>query len=590
MILLNVALAANSVSQVDLFLEKPVRLPFLGTDTQLSDFFFLAPILFVIVHAYMLVHLNMLSNKAQRFNFALYDPLRQITVQTRETLQWQLQSNIFIQFLAGPPGVRAGLLGWLLRTILWITLVSAPVLLLLMMQIQFLPFHSLFVVWTQRIALVVNLLLIWWLWRQILSGGKIVGAQKGWTDHAWLGTGLALSLAVVLFSWTVATFPGEWQEERLPSWPILPAMTELGTSAITASLRDRVNSTKRVSLHDWLFNATPDVLTHRRLPFSSTLVLPGLNIYEGLAIDDPEKAKWRDFVFRARGRDLRGAVLDSAVLTKVDFAGADLQGASLNGARLRGAFLWEARLEGASLNDAQILGAWLNGAQLQGASLEDAQLQGASLKGAQLQGASLQRARLEATNLSGALLWRSEGAGAAAKAILFPSTDESWASIWRSTSEETEQWSNATFEGLRSAIESLPAGRLRDDALKRLQILDCSNPDKTVASCDPNALPSPAGAAWRTALDAAGVSRDTYTKALAAVLKELVCAGGNVSLAVLRGHAFQGGLISSGAEASNLIDDLMNKDSRDCPVSGSLTDDDRGNLLQIKRRVEKAGK
>jgi hypothetical protein len=48
--------------------------------------------------------------------------------------------------------------------------------------------------------------------------------------------------------------------------------------------------------------------------------LAGLNVYEGLGIDDPEEAKWRDYVFRARGRDLRGAIFDFTSLPKADFS------------------------------------------------------------------------------------------------------------------------------------------------------------------------------------------------------------------------------------------------------------------------------
>ena len=63
--------------------------------------------------------------------------------------------------------VRDSAFGYLLRAIAWVTLVVAPVL-LLMMQIQFLPFHSSFIVWTQRVALLADFVLLWWLWGKIL--------------------------------------------------------------------------------------------------------------------------------------------------------------------------------------------------------------------------------------------------------------------------------------------------------------------------------------------------------------------------------------------------------------------------------------
>ena len=53
-----------------------------------------------------------------------------------------------IEFLAGPPNVRAGPVGWLLRVIAWSTLAIAPILLLLLFQLQFLPFHNGFIAWT----------------------------------------------------------------------------------------------------------------------------------------------------------------------------------------------------------------------------------------------------------------------------------------------------------------------------------------------------------------------------------------------------------------------------------------------------------
>jgi hypothetical protein len=114
---------------------------------------------------------------------------------------------------------------------------------------------------------------------------------------------LFLTFGAILFSWAIATFPGERQEDFLvkwdqPKWIVTP--------------------------HDWLFNGAVDQTTRRRTSlFSSTLVLPGLNIYEGLNIDDPDKTKGREFVFRARGRDLRGAIFDFAILPKVDFGGGE---------------------------------------------------------------------------------------------------------------------------------------------------------------------------------------------------------------------------------------------------------------------------
>ena len=187
------------MTHADLFFENPVKLPFLNIELPLLAFFFLAPILFLIVHAYTLVHLVMLTDKAKRFHQALHDQIggddgqrrscRRAAI--RDGLQRQLPSNIFVQFLAGPPDIRASLFGSLLRGIAWVTLVVAPVLLLLLMQLQFLPFHSSFITWTHRLALArrsdARVVAV----AEILSGREIDRPLRA--SWAWPVLGLALS-------------------------------------------------------------------------------------------------------------------------------------------------------------------------------------------------------------------------------------------------------------------------------------------------------------------------------------------------------------------------------------------------------------
>jgi hypothetical protein len=133
-VLFHLAIAAGAVTHADLFLENPVKLPFLNVELPLLAFFFLAPILFLVVHSYTLVHLVILTDKAKRFHQALHAQIGDGSI--RDGLRRQLPSNIFVQFLAGPAQVRESAFGWLLEAIAWVTLAIAPVLLLLLMQIQ----------------------------------------------------------------------------------------------------------------------------------------------------------------------------------------------------------------------------------------------------------------------------------------------------------------------------------------------------------------------------------------------------------------------------------------------------------------------
>ena len=86
-VLFYLAVAAGAVTHADLFFENPVKLPFLGIELPLLAFFFLAPLLFLIVHAYTLVHLVMLTDKAKRYHQALYDQIGDEAGLSREELR-----------------------------------------------------------------------------------------------------------------------------------------------------------------------------------------------------------------------------------------------------------------------------------------------------------------------------------------------------------------------------------------------------------------------------------------------------------------------------------------------------------------------
>src|SRR5271156_3365648 len=186
------AIAAGAVTHRDLFLENPVKLPFLNVELPLKAFFVL------------------LAGKVGAFHAELQAQISGGDARAR--LRRQLPSNIFVQSLAGPREVRTGIIGFLLRLIVQISLVAGPIALLILFQLQFLPYHNEWITSWQRIAVVIDLILLWLLWPPIARGGT---ARLGWNDFkcvkvlAWM---LASTLPVLLVG-TIATFPGEWLEE-----------------------------------------------------------------------------------------------------------------------------------------------------------------------------------------------------------------------------------------------------------------------------------------------------------------------------------------------------------------------------------------
>src|ERR1043166_3265987 len=70
-VLLYLLIATGGITHRDLLLENPIKLPFLSVELPLIGFFVLGPLLFLIVHAYVLLHFVLLADKVGVFHAEL---------------------------------------------------------------------------------------------------------------------------------------------------------------------------------------------------------------------------------------------------------------------------------------------------------------------------------------------------------------------------------------------------------------------------------------------------------------------------------------------------------------------------------------
>lgn len=602
------AIAAGAVTHKDLLFENPVKLPFLGVELPLIAFFVLGPLLFLIVHAYMLLHFALLAGKIGAFHGELEAQIRHDD--TRARLRRQLPSNIFVQFLAGPSDIRSGVMGFMLRAIAWISLIIGPVLLLVFFQLQFLPYHDEAASWWQRVAVFLDLVLLWLLWPSIA-----LGASLRWREFARIKTAglLLLSAVPALLVFTVATFPGEWLNENSPAMPLVPP---------------------EWTPHRLLVAGAVDEIAQRpRSVWSNRLIVPGIDAVDRGKYDSEAKIAAVVATVSLRGRRLEGAVLSGAKLRKADFTGAqlsqanldradlreanlscggkagfedrkctDLRGASLDDTQLQGAMLDYARLQGASLNRAQLQGAslgftelrgaslsfaelhgtFLGGARLQGAVLDNAKLQGAALDSANLQGASLDEAQLQGAFLgfaeldwawlNDAFVWRTD------VAIVFdvPLIGDQgvfWHSVGKAKSSEVGcvlysvcDWSKQSYSELvRLLQDSVPVGGLQKAALSRIWRLD---PDKQI---------EPRHDFWTT-LEKNSPARDVYRKSLAAILQRIGCEASGGPYVVRGLYRRLKDLLEPGARelAAAFLDEA------NCPGAKGLPEEDKARFRTIR--------
>ena len=276
------------------------------------------------------------------------------------------------------------------------------------------------------------------------------------------------------------------------------------------------------------------------------------------------------------GAQLQGASLQQAQLQDASLFEAELQGAWLGSAELQGASLDQAQLQGAFLDRAQLQGARLDRAELQGAELFRAQMQGARLNGAQMQGASLDRAQLQGASLDGAQLqgaliadaqiWRLRAPGARLDDAQFRDLDINDAPPCPYEVRPGEACPNRrSWAGrIEEWTKSIPAGKPRDEAQRRLAILTAND--------------QPAGAET-----AQGIWQNYHTpqpEAVAQRLGELACGPDHAPYIArgIVGQIWREEPRNLGTQRQTLAARML---SADCPGAKDLAEDLRSRLRDI---------
>ncbi len=570
------AISVSSVTHRDLFLETPIKLPLLNVELPLVAFFWVAPLLFLIFHAYLLLNLRLLVDNVLRFNQML--EAAKLTPEEQDSFRLLLSNFPFVQLLAGTRDSKRGPVGLVLAVIVWITIVFAPVVLLVLIQLKFLPYHNAVVTWVHRGVITVDVLLLWFFWGSIMRA-----ANRGrLRSIAAFSVNVTLTIVVILFATLIATFPGEWLVDENP----------LATARIF----------KAKSTYELLFFGEVNELKGTRSSvWDNTLVLPDQDFVEDTTLDKV------DTTIPLRGRNLRGAVLIRTDLRRADFTGANLDDAQLTGSRLdqakfgcakrgtkvienaatcgaslQGAQLAWARLRGANFNSANLQGADFEGAQLQIASLEGADLRGAFLKRAQLLGASLKEAQLQ-----GAFLDLAHMQGALLDNANFERASLFEAVVWHTTrpkAQPLELANRACLVSRQSYLDYLakseaPLDKPAADSLIRDASADASEAlsRQLQAKLRPLLDPTSPGFAgtgdnhdfWKSGSQEAGQADDQYGDYLAS----MVCAP-NESVSVLRGVIISGRIAAMGSHAQSLFFNL-----EACPPAAHLSGLDRDMLI-----------
>ena len=387
--------AVAGIGHKDLLLAKEVQLPIVQVSIDLQSFFLFAPLVLCFLHFGMLVQNAMLARKVIEFDVALraLEP----TEKRSHPLRLELHSYFFTQSLAGP--VRSPLMSFFLHVMAWITLVALPVMLLIYIQVSFLPFHDVTTTWVHRLAIVVDIMML------LAVGVFLIRPDTSFWHAFWRTsvrhpitfsiTGLMMAL-VTVFSFCLATVPEE-PLDSVTQWMV-------GSARMAKAKANQGNPVLARLVPAFAVSEDGSFLgIKRNLYVSDSSLTPGKK--DASAADAPS--------INLRGRDLRHAKLDRLDLRRADFTGADLSDATLIGTDLRGAMfncqesLDDLKLRNFELTDAQAR-ELAKCVSLKGAHLEKANAAQARFQGADLSNAVLKEAVLEEADLSNAVLFAAD--------------------------------------------------------------------------------------------------------------------------------------------------------------------------------------
>ncbi len=383
----------------------PVNMPLLNLKLPIKGFYALAPYLFLIAHFNLFIQLSLLASKLHHLNQLLENlpQIQRIAVQTR------LFPFPFVHCIS------AGYHGWSTRfslmALVWILMIMLPPVLLVMLQLGFLPFHDPTILFWHRAAVVIDLVLLWVFWPIIRSpNGRLKTWYSQilwlfrWRRFSWLHLEAVLmtilTAALLVFSWGLATLPGEvkqwsWSDYLPNNWWVHEKKHE-DELKWTMNLFDKKESP-----------------FHRNLKLHGKLLIANkITISEERKIQNSDNREEIEAILTnirgldLRGRDLRFADFSKSSLPKVDMKEANLQGAILEATSLQESVFLGTNLQNANFHRANLQGANFEWADLQNAQLGETNLQDTNFNYADLQDAHIVMANLQDANLSNANLRR----------------------------------------------------------------------------------------------------------------------------------------------------------------------------------------
>ena len=303
--------ALAGVTHKDLLLNSPISLPVLSISISLDRFFLFAPPLFIIIHLGMMMQYEVLTRKIYAFLHVIEREEREMAdagapAGQIHPLRYELSSNFFTQFLAGPN--QAGILTFMQQMIVWATLIMLAAIVLMMFQVTFLPYHDVALTWAHRVYVLIDMAIVGIVGTFLPSPlhGFWASAWYSWRHYpTFMTITVGFFMAFFAFSFFLATVPGERLDRLLAA---------IGPSVEVPAPSGRAADMRTVFLPiAYLFDGAIDERSGAsRSPFQRNLIVMDQDLVNGRDLAPDSRS------ISLRNRDLRYARLDRSDLKQAD--------------------------------------------------------------------------------------------------------------------------------------------------------------------------------------------------------------------------------------------------------------------------------
>jgi uncharacterized protein YjbI with pentapeptide repeats len=222
---INIIIAGTDAEQI--LRIAPVTLPFLNVPLPIIGFYGFVPWLLLLFHLYLLVQHYLFSQQLFLFKNTLDDT--SVTDDIRGHVRKNLGNLPFLHWMIGRHHFA---MQSVLTLITLISLIIWPLVTLLWLQMAILPYHDNTLIWVQRASIILDVVMIGWLWPKTLANDD--------SSCAWWWRGVAGWWYVLVFLprcllWLICRIP--WMQSTIVDWLWQKLHAPLPGTVTTVALR-----------------------------------------------------------------------------------------------------------------------------------------------------------------------------------------------------------------------------------------------------------------------------------------------------------------------------------------------------------------